>query len=105
MSLGLRKEAMDDLDMYDLSDVQIEYTNTGKVSVLGADKFAERLKTIKPHWFGSKTNKINSNSPETISGDMITKKQIFDAEKKAKETGDYAPYQRVLSLYKKQLNK
>lgn len=101
-SLGLRKEAVDDLNMLDMSDVQIEYTNMGRVAVHGADKFAERLKTLKPHWFGQKSNKVNSNSPDVEMGEKITMKQIRDAERKYQETGDLAPYQNILKMYKKQ---
>lgn len=101
-AMGLRKEAIEDLTLLDMSDVQIEYTNTGKVSVIGADKFAERLKTLRPHWFGQKSNKINSNSPDVGLGDMVTLKQIKDAEKKARESGDYAPYQNMLKMFTKQ---
>ncbi len=47
-ALGLRPEAEADLESLDLEAITIETTSTGKINVLGADKFAERLKTVKP---------------------------------------------------------
>lgn len=103
MAAGIRKEAVNDLELLDFSDVQIETTSTGRINILGADKAVDRLKTLKPHWFGGKGNKVNSDVPDVQTGGQITMKQINEAEEKAKKSGDYAPYKQVLAKFRQQL--
>jgi len=98
---GIRREALSDLELIDFeNDLAIETTNTGKVNVLGADRAINNLKSTRPHWFGSKGGNINTSDPEVVSGGAITMQDIFKAEKKAKESGDYAPYYKVMKQYK-----
>ncbi len=98
--LNLRPEAVADLEGLDLSSVQVETTNTGKINVLGAKEFAERLKTLKPHWFADKgTTRVNSGSTGVRdSGEPITAKQLLEAEMKGRKSGDLSEYH---SLHKK----
>ena len=103
LAAGIRKEAVSDLELLDLSEVQIETTSTGRINIIGADKTVDRLKTLKPHWFGNKGNKVNSDIPDVQTSGSVTMKQIYEAEKKAKESGDYAPYKQALIKYKQQL--
>lgn len=60
---GIRKEALDDLEMLDLEDVIIETTNTGRMDVIGADDFVSRIKDQKPHWFESRRAPSVNNNP------------------------------------------
>ncbi len=92
--LGIRAEAVGDLDALDLKDIQIETTSTGKINVLGADKFAERLKTLKPHWFTDKRKpNVNTRGNTVVDSDgPITAQQIVEAEKAGRKSGDMKPY-------------
>jgi hypothetical protein len=102
LAAGIRKEAVTDLELLEFSEVQIETTSTGRINILGADKAVDRLKTLKPHWFGSKGAKINGDIPDVQTGGKITKTQVYEAESKAKKTGDYAPYKQILAKYSQQ---
>lgn len=103
--LGLRPEAVSDLETLDLSTIQIETTSTGKINVLGADKFAERLKTLKPHWFAPKqTQKVNTNGTRVLDtdGGEITTRMIMEAEAAGKKAGNMAAYQEMVKKYQQQ---
>ncbi len=99
---GILESALDDLEMLDFKEVAIETTSMGRINVIGADRFVSELKLKKPHWFGGKGSKVNSNSPETVGAKSITWEQLQEAEKKANKTGDYAPYEKVLRQYQLQ---
>ena len=47
--LGLLPEAVADLEYWDLSDVLIEATSSGKVNIVNAKQVAEKIKTMRPH--------------------------------------------------------
>lgn len=103
MALGLRPEAVSDLEMLDLADIPIETTSTGKINVLGADKFAERLKTLKPHWFAEKkAPSINADGTRVVESNdgQITVAQLLAEEAKGKKSGDLSGY---YALHKKYL--
>lgn len=102
MKLGIRNEALDDLEMLDLSDVTVETTSTGRVNVLGTDKFAERLKTLKPHWFGGKAPNVNTDDLKVQAGKKITMAEILKLEKEAKKTNDNTAYHAALKKWKSQ---
>lgn len=98
---GLRKEAINDLELIDLPEVQLETTSTGRINVLGAEKALERIKMSKPHWFNKRgTVNINPGEPGVVSGGEIKYNELLKAEETARKTGDYAPYE---SLHKKYL--
>jgi len=103
-ALGLRPEAMSDLEMLDLEQIQVETTSTGKMNILGADKFAERLKTIKPHWFADKkTAGVNTTVSQVLdSGAEVTAAMIYAAEKEALKTGDSSKYQALFNKFQQQ---
>jgi hypothetical protein len=103
LALGLRAEAVSDLEMLDLVDVQIETTNTGKTSVLGADKFAERLKTLKPHWFAGKSApNVNTDGTRVIDGEPITPAMLLKAEAEGKKSGDLSGYHAMFKTFQSQ---
>lgn len=104
--LGLRPEASDDLEKVDLDDIVVETTNTGKFSIIGADKAAERLKQTKPHWFTAPgAPNINVNSPSVVNGGEIS---LADVEKarvqymKTKNAADTKSYQDAITKFKSQ---
>lgn len=84
---GLRKEAIADLDLLDMTSVQVEATSNNRFLVHGATEYVERLKNQKPHWFAKdKPPNINSGGggvPPTDDG-VITPMDLNTAERKAK---------------------
>jgi hypothetical protein len=95
---------MGDIDLIDLDDVVVETTSTGKVNILGADSFAEKLKTLKPHWFEVKgTTVVNSNTPRVEgSAGPITVEQVLAAEKEGRKKGDLTQYRELYNQYRQQ---
>lgn len=105
LALGLRPEAISDLEMLDLEDVNIETTSTGKINVLGADKFAERLKTRKPHWFDKPKPVVNGGGNrvhDSSSGEKVTVQQVIDAEKEGRKSGDLTKYHALHKQFQQQ---
>jgi len=100
-ALGLRPEAVSDLEMLDLSGLVVETTNTGRIEILGADKFATQLKTLKPHWFQDKTvTTVNTNGTRVLDPTgPITTRMILDAEKEGKKSGDMSKYYDLTKKY------
>lgn len=86
MKLGIRENALDDLDLLGYDDVQLETTSTGKINVLGADKFVERLKTTKPHWFNDRTApNIDSASPGVTRPSSVSVQDVLRLQKEGKK--------------------
>ena len=102
LKAGIRKEALDDLELLDFDGVEIEATTMGNWSVHGADQFIERAKVTRPHWFGKKGTRINSSDPEVGAAGKVTFKDVMKAEKVAEETGDFAPLNALTRRYQQQ---
>ena len=95
---GMREAALDDLDLIGYSGVDLETTSTGKLNVLGADKFVERLKATKPFWFeDKKAPMIDGNTPTTTKGPKMSMSDILKLQKQGKQ----AEYEAALRNYKK----
>ncbi len=103
LQAGIKKEAIDDLEMLDFGDVDIEYTSTGRVNVLGAGKFVENIKITRPHWFGKKGASVNPSEPGVVGSSSIKYADLLKAEEQAKKTGDYATYSALHKKYVQQL--
>ncbi len=58
---GIKKEALDDLSLVDTSEIETEFTSSGRYLINGVDGFVERLKKTKQHWFAS-NNPANINT-------------------------------------------
>lgn len=105
--LGLRAEAFSDLEMLDLNDLPVETTNTGKINVLHAKTFAERVKAMKPHWFGQPQVNLNTKSPGVgPESGPITVKDVYEAEKAYRKSGkdeDLKKYQDMHFKLRKQV--
>ena len=102
---GIRKEAFDDLELYDFPEVQIETTSLGNVRVVGAREAIENLRMKRPHLFGKSTGALNSSSPEAVNGGKITIEQIkaLDSNyRKTKSSADLKAYQDAIIKYKSQ---
>ena len=102
--MGLRPEAVGDLDMLDLKDVQVETTSTGKINILGSDKFAERLKTLKPHWFSApSTTHVNTSGNRVHdSSGPVSVSQVMEAEREGRKTGNMSKYNDLHSKFQQQ---
>lgn len=104
-ALGLRPEAVGDLEALDLEDLLTETTSTGKINVLGVEKFAKALKTKKPHWFSDKpAPKVNTNGTRILdsSDDAISAKDLLKAEAEGKKSGDLSNYYALHKKYQQQ---
>ena len=103
LKAGLKPEALQDLELLDLSEVEIETTSAGKVNVLRAEAFAENLKRLRPHWHGAgQAPTVNGNLPGVSQVDQITAVDLVKAEREAKKTGDKAAYHELHNRYQKQ---
>lgn len=100
---GIRKEALNDLELLDFDEhVAIETTNTGKINIIGAEAAIKNLKAQKPHWFGKSSGHVNSDDPEVVSGEGITMKKVMDAQAEARKSGDWTKYKGLLQQYQSQ---
>ncbi len=108
IKLGLREEAVDDLELMDFKDVVVETTSRGKINVHGAKSAAEKIKQTKPHWFTAPgAPNINNRQPGVnANGDGgATKVTIADmnkAELAAQKSGDYTEYKKLVVQFKTQ---
>ncbi len=103
MKLGLVETAVDDLELMELKDVIVETTSTGRVNVIGAKSAAERIKSIRPHWFSEgRVPNINGRQPEVrTSGSGATSyEELQKLEKEAVKTGDYTEYKKKVMEFK-----
>lgn len=109
IELGLKPEAVEDLELIDFDGVDVEITSTGRYLVHGAEEFATRIKNRKPHWFkASKPTGHNpgggGNNPE--GGKLVTPKDVVNAErswKAGKITKE--EYSKVFETYRTQKTK
>lgn len=95
---GVRESALDDLDLLGFDGVEIESTSSGKINVLGAGEFVERIKATKPHWFeDKKAPSVTSTTPGVTKGKSMQLKDILKLQKEGKQ----AEYEAALNNYRK----
>lgn len=78
-----------DLEMLDLGDVETELTSNGRIIINGHDKFIERLKETRPHWFRKKqapTINGGGGSGDSVASPSgpLTPQDVVKAERDAK---------------------
>lgn len=102
LKLGLVESAIDDLELMDLKDVVVETTSTGRVNVMGARSAAERIKSIRPHWFSAQLPNVNGRAPEVKPGQSqnMSYNDLFKLEEQAKKSGDYSEYNKAIRAFK-----
>ena len=91
---NIRKEALDDLDMIDMSSVVVETTDQGRYNVLGADSFVDNLKALKPHWFNDGTPPVVNNGIGSFDGKDVT---YSPSELLGLQTKDPALYREIMT--------
>jgi len=87
---GLLSEAENDLELLDLSPVEIEATSSGRLLVHGADVFVDELKKRKPHWFKPEgTAKINRGgaNAKPSEPERLTPQKYVELERKYRREG------------------
>lgn len=105
LRLGMRPEAVGDLDLLSLEGVVIETTSSGKVNVLGAEAYIQNLKSAKPHWFGSEATptKVNPGTPKLKGeGAAVSETDLLKLSAEAQKSGDYTQYKTALAKYRTQ---
>jgi len=102
---GLRKDALDLLDLMEFPEVQIEATTLGNINIVGVSTAIEALKLKHPSLFGKKSGNLNGGLPEVVDGGSVTIDHLLKAEEKAGKTGladDKAAYFKITKQYKQQ---
>lgn len=100
---GLRPEAIADLELVALDKVQVEKSDTGRVTVMGVDSLVDNIKLSRPHWFGSSKTSIAGSMPNVSSGGgLVTKEEIVKLSLDAKRSGDYTAYEQKMRQFQKQ---
>lgn len=100
MASGIRKEALEDLEMLDTNSIIIEKTDHGNVMVHGVEDFVNDLKVKKKWWFeSSKAPVINGGQPG-----VITDKPMSAADVAKLAETDPAKYQIEMQKLLKQRN-
>ena len=100
---GMRKEALEDLEafMSRASEIDIETTSSGRINVLGADRFISRLKSQKPYLFETKGSKVNPETPGVGASSDISCEKLQELRDKATKSNN--PKSREWEDYKKAL--
>jgi len=103
LKLGLVESAVEDLELMDLKDVVVETTSTGRVNVIGAKSAAERIKSVRPHWFAeNRVPSVNGRQPEVKVGGSPASSydELKKLEEMARKSGDYTEYRKKLMEFK-----
>lgn len=103
LSAGIRKEALDDLELFDFPEVNIETTSSGGFSVMGAKEAIDALKVRKPYLFAKPSSALNSSSPEVVNSGKITIEQVRKAQmqwNKTRSREDLQAYETALKQFK-----
>ncbi len=105
---GIRQEALSDLDMLELREVQVETTSTGRINVSGANAAIANLKALKPHWFGGAASPgVNVTTPGVVNAPTgtISIADLRKAEVEGKKSGDSTTYYKLVKQYQEQNRK
>jgi len=95
---GMHDQALEDLDMFDLSGVEVERTDQGRFIIHGAENYVDQLKQKKPYLFKSKqTPNFNpGGGTESLSNEKLTPQKVIELEEKWRKTRD--PKDRVVYI-------
>lgn len=98
---GMRKDAIDDIEAFlsRATEIEVETTSTGRINVLGADRFISRLKSQKPYLFETRGSKVNPETPSVNGGTDITYEKLQELKVKASKSNN--PKSAEWQAYKK----
>lgn len=99
---GIRKDAIDDLELLIArADIEVETTSSGRINILGADKFVARLKSQKPYLFETKGSKVNPETPGVGTASDMSWEKLEELKAKASKSSN--PKSREWQEYKQAL--
>jgi len=105
LKLGIRTEALPDLALLTFDSLIVRQDANEEYVVVGAKDEAERMKMLRPHWFGSKgAPRVNGSAPE-VTPKEATKVSVADymkAEAEAQKTGDWSKVAELAAQFNKQ---
>ena len=85
---GLKKEAIADLELLDMSDIKVEATSTGRFIVEGAEDWVNAIKSKRSHWFTNPNpppiNGGGGGTPPSQGTGKLSPNDLVDAERKMK---------------------
>jgi len=100
---GIEDNALPMIEMLELQGVIVETTNTGKVNVVGAEQFVQKLKAEKPFLFKKPGGaKINPGDPGVAASAQTTPAEISKAFEEGKRSRDYSKYNDLMKKYQAQ---
>lgn len=94
MKLGINNDFVDLLEAFDTSDVLVETTSSGKITVSGADTWVETLKASKPSMFSKKEDPRINNKTGNYDG---REKTYSPAEILKLEKDDPVKYREIVT--------
>lgn len=100
LKAGMTEQGIKDLELLQLNDIVVEHTSTGRVNVLGVDRFIEVQKQIRPHWFQKPGVVVNGKIPTVTTAAVANESDIIKMSLEASKTGDYTAYKKALNEYK-----
>ena len=82
IKLGIRDEAINDINFFDSESVIIETTDQGNLNIIGAKEHVEKLKTDKPYMFkDSIPPNINNGAPVGSGSTEWSASKILEMER------------------------
>lgn len=93
---NIRPEALDDLDIIDMSEVVIETTDRNRINVHGAADFVQKLKAAKPYWFKDESAP-NVNNAVPGNNDNFEDKTYSASELLELQKKDPSAYKEVMT--------
>ena len=102
---GILPSAVDDLDLFGFEGVVVEQDESGKVKVLGAEKYVQQLKQARGHWFGSASTNVNTSMPGITTDKPVNESELVKLSLEAQKSGDYTQYKKAQELFLKQHRK
>lgn len=99
-SLGIREDAMRDLDLLDFASVSVNFEDDGSIKVDGAKAAAEDLKKTRSHWFQT-GNVQNINTGGKGGGNEPA--ELTSAYMNSLEKTDPKKYKELYPKYVKQI--
>lgn len=99
LKAGMTEQGVKDLELLQLNEVVVETTSTGRVNVLGVERFIDVQKQIRPHWFQKPGLSINGKIPGVTAGTVANESDLIKMSLEASKSGDYTAYKKAHAEY------